>query len=262
MSSPPLSASKQLRLRSTSTSSHLSTYSDDTTVSTSQPFLTRLGKDIDSAFHQLGLLLSTHQIPSLLLCALVICSLLTPTLLLYFESATPTSPTFFTASHTPQLPWDAEGLQRQGLIKSEDQVCWDRLTAYYAHREIGARVVVVEQLLVSSAGGGRGGWRGGGALTKSTLHRAMLVQRELERRLLAGDVEGLGCIRDAGGRRCAVASPAEWWESEAMLINDDDVHATLSLPPSTRRTGSRPVEVPLTSSNTLVGIGRDRQVGL
>lgn len=254
---PPVSASNQLRLRSQSTSTTSAGHSNVPHSSPAAP-IARVAAAVDSFFHTLGLLLSQHQIPSLLLCSLLICSLLAPTLLQYFNPASNRGFSI-TSNGRPQLPWNAEGLKRQGLIKSEDQVCWDRLNIYYAHRELSARVIHVEQLLVSSAG--VGGWRGGGALTKATLHRGMLVQTELERRLLAGEVDGLTCVRDGAG--CAVGSPLSWWENEARLMGDEDVHATLSLPapqtvgdPAT----SKEVGLPLTSSNTLVGIGRDRHV--
>ncbi|ORY54283.1 sterol-sensing domain of SREBP cleavage-activation-domain-containing protein [Leucosporidium creatinivorum] len=248
-SSPSLSASTQLRLRPHSPSSP----SSSSPSSHTQPnLLTRLTNSLNTFFHSLGLLLSSHQIPSLLLCALLICTLLAPSLISYFTPASSPS-----SRSSLQLAWDAEGLKRQGLIQSEDQVCWDRLARYYKVREIEARVVRVEQVLVGTAGAAGGSRFGGGALTKSTLHRAMLVQNELERRLLNGEVEGLTCVREDVGGGCAIGSPLRWWESEERLLRDGDVHATLSLPAADTKEDK--AVVPLTSSSTLVGIGRDRQ---
>jgi hypothetical protein len=97
------------------------------------------------------------------------------------------------------MVWELEGMKRQCLISSEDEVCWNRLSAYYAQREIGARVIRKEEMLVSMARSCRGSYGGGGAaLSKNTLHRALQMQRELERRLLEGDIEGLGCVARGG----------------------------------------------------------------
>lgn len=171
------------------------------------------------------------------------------------------------------MVWDMEGMRRQGLISSEEPVCWDRLSAYYATREIGARVVRVEQVLVSTTTAGVGGaaWNGG-ALSKSTLHRAAEIQRELERRLLENEVPGVTCVLSPSGAgtpaRCAVLSPLGWWRDENELLQDEDVHRTLMMPPgsatSTLDQEKAPVAngslLPITTSNTLVGIGRDRHV--
>lgn len=96
---------------------------------------------------------------------------------------------------------------------------------------------------------------GSGALSKRTLHQTLQLQRELERRLLEGDVPGLTCVRDGAGR-CAISSPASWWDSEAALLADGDVHSTLSLP-SSATSGRTDLSLPLTVTNTLVGVGRD-----
>jgi len=47
--------------------------------------------------------------------------------------------------------WELEGLKRQGLISTEEEVCWDRLKKYYqvTGREQGGRRVRVEQLLIN-----------------------------------------------------------------------------------------------------------------
>lgn len=165
------------------------------------------------------------------------------------------------------MPWELEGLKRQGLIASEDDVCWDRLSAYYQQREIGARVIRMEQVLVSTEAVrvARSGW-GGRALSKGTLHRAYEIQKELERRLMEGEVVGLDCVRDGKGG-CAVLSPLAWWTDEEALLQDQDIHRTLSLPspalsnrPSHLLDNLTSLAVPLTTSTTLVGIGRDRQV--
>ena len=138
------------------------------------------------------------------------------------------------------------------LTPSKTKVCWDRLAAYYDSRDIGhrARVVRMEQILVASPSSRRGA----GALGKRTLHHALQLQSELERRLLSGSVQGLTCVRDEAGR-CAIASPASWWIDEHALLDDTDVHRTLSLssPYSTASNHS----LPLTTTNTLVGVGRD-----
>ncbi|KAK4703362.1 hypothetical protein P7C70_g2854, partial [Phenoliferia sp. Uapishka_3] len=203
-----------------------------------------------SAFAHQGHLLATHQVTALICCSLVICSLLSPALLLYFAPDGPTSAV--ARRGRGELLWELEGMKSQGIIWSEDEVCWDRLAAYYEAREIGhrARVVRMEQILVSAPSGSAGS----GALGKRTLHHSLQVQAELERRLLADEIEGLTCVRDEGGR-CAIASPASWWASEMDLLADTDVHSTLSLP-SPYSTSSNH-SLPLTTTNTLVGVGRD-----
>lgn len=171
------------------------------------------------------------------------------------------------------------------MLATEDEVCWDRLARYYGGGNTGttmptfgrgrgkARVIRVEQVLVTTSSAASSS-RGSGALSKRTLHLTMLVQKELERRLLGGLVEGLTCVRGDNG--CATTSPAAWWESEEELLADGDVHKTLSLPRVASRSNlgtlgnatdsmdevqqdGRPNQLPLTPSSTLVGIGRDRK---
>lgn len=253
--SPPpspssISASNQLRLRP---------HSPSLPSSPTTNFLDRLTTTLNHSFHSLGLLLSTHQIPSLLLCTLLICSLLAPSLTSFLTSTTRTTPTF--SSRTSLQPtWNAPGLQRQGLIPSQDQVCWERLRQYYQLRQVHPTVIKVEQVLISTSARGRSRGRGGaGVLNKETLHRAWLIQNELERRLLHGEISGLSCVKEGAGQ-CAVASPLRWWKDEQTLLRDGDVHATLSLPPPIGTREAETGRIPLTSSSTLVGIGRDRQV--
>ncbi|SGZ22661.1 BQ5605_C022g09519 [Microbotryum silenes-dioicae] len=234
-------------------------------------------------FASFGWFISSYQIPALLVSGLLICSLLCPALLLCFS---PTGPVPLASSPIArrgrgEFVWELEGLRRQGIIASEGEVCWDRFARYYQWRNVEAKIVRMEQLLVSSvdrqalAGVAQGGQGVGlrrsssadaavGALTKATLHRAMQLQNELERRLLAGQVPGLSCIRDHRGR-CAVASPVEWWDSEQALLADPDVHNTIS-GPSPNAEMLKNLEpnqqarmVPLTNPNTLVGIGRNRK---
>lgn len=131
-------------------------------------------------------------------------------------------------------------------------MCWDRLAQYYEARDLGhrARVVRMEQILVAAPSSKAGS----GALGKRTLHHALQLQHELERRLLSDEVAGLSCVRDEAGR-CAIASPASWWASESALLADTDVHATLSLPSASSTPSNH--SLPLTTTNTLVGVGRD-----
>ncbi|SCZ96670.1 BZ3500_MvSof-1268-A1-R1_Chr4-4g07536 [Microbotryum saponariae] len=234
-------------------------------------------------FASFGWFISSYQIPALLVSGLLICSLLCPALLLYFS---PTGPVPLASSPIArrgrgEFVWELEGLRRQGIIASEDEVCWDRFVRYYQWRNVEAKIVRMEQLLVSSvdreagAGSAQGGpgvglrrsssaGAGVGALTKATLHRAMQLQNELERRLLDGQVPGLSCIRDHRGR-CAVASPVEWWDSEQALLADPDVHNTISGPSpnvdmlKNLESNQQARMVPLTNPNTLVGIGRNRK---
>ncbi|SCV68948.1 BQ2448_1968 [Microbotryum intermedium] len=234
-------------------------------------------------FASFGWFISSYQIPALLVSGLLICSLLCPALLLYFS---PTGPVPLASSPVArrgrgEFVWELEGLRRQGIISSEDEVCWDQFARYYQWRNVGAKIVRMEQLLVSSvdrqalAGGALGGagvglrrssstHAGVGALTKATLHKALQLQKELERRLLAGHVPGLSCIRDHRGR-CAIASPVEWWNSEEALLADPDVHNTISKSSpnadmlKSLESNQNARMVPLTTPNTLVGIGRNRK---
>lgn len=201
-----------------------------------------------TAFAHLGRYLASHQIRTLLLCSIVMCSLFFPALSLYFSPDGPASAV--ARRGRGFMVWELEGIQRQGMIWSEDEVCWHKLAGYYesSGRGHSARVVRMEQVLISSSKSSFGG-----ALNKQTLHQTLQVQHELQRRLLANDIPGLTCIRSAPDR-CAVSSPTNFWPDEQALLDDDDVHRTLSLP-------SHPDDsaVPLTLTNTLVGVGRDRR---
>jgi len=83
----------------------------------------------------------------------------------------------------------------------------------------------------------------------------------LSNRLRRGKIEGNDCIRiERQGENsddCAVLSPARWWKDEQSLLNDEDVHDTLSQPPSLADQ-AEPRNLPLTLSETFVGIGTDR----
>jgi hypothetical protein len=216
-----------------------------------QPLLSRLSELSQGLFWRQGYLLATNQIAALLFASLLICSLLYPGLSLYFSPDGPTNAII--RRGRGEMVWELEGLKRQGVIWNEDEVCWDRLVQYYEARGIGrrARVVRMEQVLVSAGPVRRSGT---GALSKRTLHQTLQAQKELERRLLGGEVAGLTCVRD--GDRCMSSSPANWWSTEGDLLADDDVHRTLSLPGPRIGNDSK---LPLTTTNTLVGVGRDRR---
>ncbi|GAA5865981.1 hypothetical protein JCM8547_002903 [Rhodosporidiobolus lusitaniae] len=214
-----------------------------------------------SAFAAFGHLLSTHQTASLLCTALIICSLLSPALLLTFSpSGSPfdISASAITRRGRGELVWELDGMRRQGLISTEEEVCWDRVKRYYemTGREGGGRRIRVEQVLVSVAEP-RGAVGSRGTIGKSVLHRLWRVQKELERRLLAGEVQGNRCLTLGAGeeKRCATISPTGWWKSEDDLLQDGDVHRTLSSSP----VAAAPQNLPLTLSEAFVGIGRDRQ---
>ncbi|GAA5890357.1 hypothetical protein JCM6882_008805 [Rhodosporidiobolus microsporus] len=209
-----------------------------------------------NAFGGLGRLISTRQTISLLATALVICSLLSPAIILTFSpSGSPfdLSSSAITRRGRGELVWELEGMRRQGLISSEEEVCWDRITHYYEKtgRSGRGRRIRVEQVLVSLASS-RGVAGSRGTIGKGVLHRAWKVQKELERRLLGGEVRGNRCLVVQG--ECATLSPAGWWKSEDALLQDEDVHRTLSAPPV--RSG---LPAPLTLSVAFVGVGRDRQ---
>ncbi|GAA5957668.1 hypothetical protein JCM3765_001473 [Sporobolomyces pararoseus] len=233
---------------------------------------------LSSFFASFGTYLSTHQVPSLLLTALIICSLLSPSLLLYFVP--PSSSHSAALSNSPltsrgrgELVWELEGLKRQGLISTEEPVCWDRVKKYYelTGRELGGRRLRVEQLLVNvnllRKGGKAQSEQGkGSTIGKDVIHKSWKLEKELEKRLTQGMIEGNDCLRDQEGGNCAVLSPARWWKDEQTLLNDEDVHETLSRSPSSR-TGDdlvddqeleRPTSLPLTLSETFVGVGFDR----
>ncbi|BGP30207.1 hypothetical protein JCM10296v2_001959 [Rhodotorula toruloides] len=208
-------------------------------------------------FAWLGVWISQHQTLSLLATALVICSLLSPAILLTFSpsgSIFDISMSAITRRGRGELIWELDGMKRQGLISTEEEVCWDRVQAFYEKtgREGGGRRMRVEQVLI---GAGAVGERG--TISKVVLHRTWRVQEELERRLLAGEVEGNRCLRtkEGGSPRCAVISPVGWWNSEDELLRDDEVHRTLSLP---LRPKTELRALPLTVSQTFVGVGRDR----
>lgn len=218
--------------------------------------LSRLSSRTRTVFRHHGYRLASHPIAFLLLVTAFICSLLSPALSIWLAPDGPTSTVV--RRGRGELVWELEGLKRQGVIWSEDEVCWDRLAEYYAAREMGhrARVVRMEQVLVQTDRGRRGGRAG--TLSKQTLHQTWIVQKELERRLLEGEVDGLTCVRD--GEKCASSSPANWWSSEEALLADEDVHSTLSLPSAqTALATEESLSLPLTTTNTLVGVGRDRR---
>ncbi|GAA5929368.1 hypothetical protein JCM3775_002322 [Rhodotorula graminis] len=211
-----------------------------------------------------GAFLATHQTLSLMSTALVICSLLSPAIILTFSpsgSIFDLSASAITRRGRGELVWELDGLRRQGLISTEEDVCWDRVRTYYdkTGREGGGRRIRVEQVLVPVVGVGATAHRG--TITKGVLHRTMRVQHELERRLVDGQVEGNACLRvggpSAGEERCAALSPVGWWADEQALLRDDDVHRTLSKVPLVEPTLAR-VGLPLTLSETFVGVGRDR----
>ncbi|KAK4058593.1 hypothetical protein OIO90_000037 [Microbotryomycetes sp. JL221] len=225
---------------------------------------------LDQAFNNLGRWLALHQIKALLLCAVVMCALLSPAMLLFFEPTTAdTSPLSLLSSpqtYRGQFAWEMDVMQRQGIVASTEDVCWDRLNSYHESRGQSAPLIRVEQLLVSTtAPHNQQGWSGA-TLSKPTLHRALKLQHELERRLERRLVNLLDCVRDLTGH-CAVISPVEWWASEEELLQDQDVHKTLSEPArhylkqtsaSSLPSSNGTARVPLTSASTLVGIGRNR----
>ncbi|GAA5981547.1 hypothetical protein JCM5350_004627 [Sporobolomyces pararoseus] len=233
---------------------------------------------LSSFFASFGTYLSTHQVPSLLLTALIICSLLSPSLLLYF--APPSTSHSAALSNSPltsrgrgELVWELEGLKRQGLISTEEPVCWDRVKKYYelTGRELGGRRLRVEQLLVNvnllrKGGKAQSEQAKAGTIGKDVIHKSWKLEKELEKRLIQGMIEGNDCLRDQQNGNCAVLSPARWWQDEQTLLNDGDVHETLSRPPPPNgghRLGEDPElespdSLPLTLSETFVGVGFDR----
>ncbi|GAA5931562.1 uncharacterized protein JCM15063_001502 [Sporobolomyces koalae] len=238
--------------------------------------LTHPCTSLASFFSAFGTLLSTHQVPSLLVTALIICSLLSPSLLLYFAPTSPLSTSPLARRGRGELVWELEGLRRQGLIATEEPVCWDRIKRYYevTGRELGGRRLRVEQLLISvdlkhpevllatvpAAGGTTSG--ASGTITKQVLHKSWQVQAEIEKRLVNSAIPGNECLRevDEGGRaKCAIISPTQWWSNEQSLLQDEDVHETLSrpprhlYPPATDLAKPRPL--PLTISEAFVGVG-------
>ncbi|GAA5911743.1 hypothetical protein JCM8208_005585 [Rhodotorula glutinis] len=209
-----------------------------------------------------GAFLATHQTLSLMSTALVICSLLSPAIILTFSpsgSIFDLSASAITRRGRGELVWELDSLRRQGLISTEEDVCWDRVRTYYdkTGREGGGRRIRVEQVLVPVVSVGATAHRG--TITKGVLHRTMRVQQELERRLVDGEVDGNACLRVGlgAGERCAALSPVGWWSDEQALLRDDDVHRTLSKVPLVEPTSAR-VGLPLTLSETFVGVGRDR----
>ncbi|GAA5835482.1 hypothetical protein JCM9279_004554 [Rhodotorula babjevae] len=236
--------------RSTTHCRHAGTYPD------------QLAAALASLLSTFGAFLATHQTLSLMSTALVICSLLSPAIILTFSpsgSIFDLSASAITRRGRGELVWELDGLRRQGLISTEEDVCWDRVRTYYdkTGREGGGRRIRVEQVLVPVVGVGAPAHRG--TITKGVLHRTLRVQRELERRLVEGLVSGNECLRlgGGGGERCAALSPVGWWTDEQALLRDDDVHHTLSSVPLVDPTSAR-VGLPLTLSETFVGVGRDR----
>ncbi|GAA5978080.1 hypothetical protein JCM10908_004220 [Rhodotorula pacifica] len=212
------------------------------------------------AFERLGGWISTHQTLSLLATALVICSLLSPAILITFSpsgSFLDVSTSAITRRGRGEFVWELEGMARQGLISTEEEVCWDRVRNYYAKtgREGGGTRIRVEQILVPVGAVGTSA-TSRATITKAGLHRIWRVQEELERRLQSGEIAGNVCIRKGSSAQagCAVLSPTEWWTDEAALLRDEDVHRTLSSQPPSQSG----ITLPLTLSDTFVGIGRDR----
>lgn len=254
--------------------------------------LTHPCTSLSSFFSQFGSLLSRHQVPSLLLTALIICSLLSPSLLLYFAPSSPLSTSPLARRGRGELVWELEGLRRQGLIATEEQVCWERVKEYYEKtgREQGGRRLRVEQVLVnlretnglnaiptSSIGGGGGSnvltvGGTGTTISKSILHKSWKLQNLLEKRLLDGSIPGNKCLRDPSSSsvdKCAIVSPTKWWESEQALLGDQDVHETLSNPAYSvlelqeqDNSTAKAMSLPLTVSGSFVGVGFDRFVRL
>lgn len=215
-----------------------------------------------AAFERLGAWISTHQTLSLLATALVICSLLSPAILITFSpsgSFLDVSTSAITRRGRGEFVWELDGMARQGLISTEEEVCWDRVTNYYAKtgREGGGTRIRVEQILIPVGAVGTS-TSSRATISKAALHRIWRVQEELERRLRANRIEGNICIRTGNSPTagCAVLSPTGWWTDEAALLRDEDVHRTLSGRPPARGGTT----LPLTLSDTFVGIGRDRQV--
>ncbi len=137
------------------------------------------------------------------------------------------------------------------MLSNEDNVCWNTIAGHLAEgSDASTAAIVAEQVLVGPAGS-----EGGEAVSKEVLHKAWMVERELERRLLGGEVQGLSCV--AGGARggCATSSPTAWWSTEGDLLGDTDVHKTLSSP---HPSPDSALELPLTLASTLVGPVRDR----
>lgn len=206
------------------------------------------GSFASSIFARLGQSLASHQITTILLCTVVICSLFFPALSLYFSPDGPASAV--ARRGRGFMVWELEGIQRQGMIWSEDQICWSKLASYTEKRRgKRTRIVRMEQVLISSSKSSFGG-----ALDKQTLHQTLLVQDELSRRLLEGEIPGLTCVRtNAFPPACALSSPTNYWSSSSSLLADSDIHETLSLP------STADSSLPLTLTNTLVGVGRNRR---
>ena len=204
---------------------------------------------------QSGYWLASHQILSLLVASLLIATLLTPALLLYLSPFSSPASSILRRVRG-QLPWELDGLQQQGLLWSEDNVCWDTIAGHLAEGHgASAAAVVAEQVLVGPAGSD-----GGEAVSKELLHKAWRVERELERRLLSGELKGLSCVvggGSGGDGGCAISSPTKWWSTEGDLLGDTDLHKTLSAPhpPSSL---NLTFSLPLTLASTLVAPVRDR----
>lgn len=200
-----------------------------------------------------GYWLGSHQILSLLVSSILISTLLTPALLLYISPFSSPASSILRRLRG-QLPWELDGLQQQGLIWSEDDVCWDAVAGHLAQgSDASTGAIVAEQVLIGPAGS-----EGGEAVSKEVLHKAWKVERELKRRLLGGEVKGLRCVASGTGG-CSTSSPTQWWPTELDLLGDTDVHRTLSRPHSP----SAPViDLPHTLASTLVGPVRDRHGNL
>ncbi|GAA6012498.1 hypothetical protein JCM11491_004352 [Sporobolomyces phaffii] len=232
---------------------------------------------LSSFFAAFGTLLSTHQVPSLLVTAFIICSLLSPSLLLYFvpsPAAGPGHPSVspLTTRGRGELVWELEGLQRQGLISTEEPVCWDRVKMYYQRtgREQGGRRLRVEQILVnvnlvrSSSSSASGSDSHSHSIAKDILHKAYKLEQAIQRRLRTGSIPHNDCLREPGlEQNCAVLSPTKWWKDEQSLLGDPDVHETLSRSTISSSASNDseslpPTSLPLTLSETFVGAGFDK----
>lgn len=92
---------------------------------------------------------------------LLICSLLSPAIILTFSpsgSIFDLSASAITRRGRGELVWELDALRREGLISTEEDVCWERVRTYYDRtgREGGGRRIRVEQVLVPVVGAGRG----------------------------------------------------------------------------------------------------------
>jgi hypothetical protein len=117
--------------------------------SASPPPINSLSTIITTFFGNYGYYLSSRQIPFLLFSSIIICSLLFPSVSLYFSPDGPASQV--ARRGRGSMVWELEGVKRQGLISSEAEICWDRLAQYYERsgRSKRAKVIRMEQILVT-----------------------------------------------------------------------------------------------------------------